>query len=275
MRIIFSRKGFDSASGGCPSPVIDGRPVSIPIPTRMPSQVRFGDLAGDIGAMVNDLTKGRYSASDACHLDPDIEATALRRRPGWRGAFGQVGQAQGHLLNENVGPGDLFLFWGLFRAARKGQRWEFCGPREHRIFGWLQVHEVVRAGANGSAVARNAPWLADHPHARDGWPVSNTIYIGARSLTLRNPINGVAGWGCFRGGLRLTAPDSQAVSTWSVPPWLNPACGGVGMTFHQQPQRWTTSGTVAIVRRGQEFVADIGQRADALDWLEQLFESDR
>lgn len=29
MRVIFSRKGFDSAAGGAPSPIIDGGPVSL------------------------------------------------------------------------------------------------------------------------------------------------------------------------------------------------------------------------------------------------------
>lgn len=32
MRIIFSRKGFDSAAGKAPSPILDGRPLSLPIP---------------------------------------------------------------------------------------------------------------------------------------------------------------------------------------------------------------------------------------------------
>jgi hypothetical protein len=275
VRVIFSRKGFDSATGGCASPIINGRPVSLPIPTRMPSAVTFGDLSGDIGTVVRDLTKGRHTANHACHLDPDLEAAALHRHPGWRGAFGQVEHSQSHLSNQGVSTGDLFLFWGLFRPARKVQRWEYVGPREHRIFGWLQVQEVIRAGANGSDVARSTPWLADHPHARDGWHASNTIYTAAPVLKLRQPVDGVAGWGRFNRGLRLTALRSQKVSTWLVPAWLNPACGGVGMTFHDRPERWSTSGTVTTVGRGQEFVADIGERADALDWLEQLFEDDR
>lgn len=45
MRVIFSRKGFDSAAGGCPSPIVEGKPISLPIPTRMPSVVCFGDLS--------------------------------------------------------------------------------------------------------------------------------------------------------------------------------------------------------------------------------------
>ena len=61
MRVIFSRKGFDSSAGGCPSPIIDGQPISLPIPTRMPSPVRYVDLLGDYGALVEQLTKGKVT----------------------------------------------------------------------------------------------------------------------------------------------------------------------------------------------------------------------
>jgi len=33
MKLILSRKHSDSSAGGCPSPLIDGRPVSLPIPS--------------------------------------------------------------------------------------------------------------------------------------------------------------------------------------------------------------------------------------------------
>ena len=33
MKLIFSRKGFDSSAGGIPSPILpDGRMISLPIP---------------------------------------------------------------------------------------------------------------------------------------------------------------------------------------------------------------------------------------------------
>ncbi|MEG3597355.1 MAG: hypothetical protein VX357_03850, partial [Pseudomonadota bacterium] len=51
MRIIFSRKGFDSASGGGPSPIVEGRPVSLPIPAGKASHTTFGDLGlGELAA---------------------------------------------------------------------------------------------------------------------------------------------------------------------------------------------------------------------------------
>ena len=49
MKIIFSRKGFDSAAGKAPSPIIEQEPISLPIPTLERScglQKSFSDLKG-------------------------------------------------------------------------------------------------------------------------------------------------------------------------------------------------------------------------------------
>jgi hypothetical protein len=41
MRVIFSRKGFDSAAGEAPSPIIGGEPTSLPIPTELRSETTY------------------------------------------------------------------------------------------------------------------------------------------------------------------------------------------------------------------------------------------
>ena len=84
MHLIFSRKGFDSSAGKCPSPLVDGRPLSLPIPTTMPSRIRYGDLGRDAATIVEQLTHDRLATESFCHLDPDLETSALPRRPGWR-----------------------------------------------------------------------------------------------------------------------------------------------------------------------------------------------
>ncbi|MBA3801209.1 MAG: hypothetical protein H0X18_19410 [Geodermatophilaceae bacterium] len=44
MKLILSRKGFDSAAGGCPSPILeDGSMLSLPIPDRT-SPIRYRDI---------------------------------------------------------------------------------------------------------------------------------------------------------------------------------------------------------------------------------------
>jgi Nucleotide modification associated domain 3 len=271
VRVIFSRKGFDSASGGCASPIVDGRPISLPIPTRMPTPTTFGDL-GSIAELARDLSRGRITADTPCHLDPDLIATSIPRQSAWRGALGQVGAAQGHLANQGVGAGDLFLFWGLFRPVRFAGRWEYAGAAEHRIFGWLQVGEVLPTGTDPTRTLNRFPWLQSHPHAGVGWSLSNSIYVASPELNLDGKPQGMPGWGVFSRGLRLTAPDATQTSQWNVPAWLNPKTGGVGMTFHPDA-RWNESGTCIAASRGQEFVATIDDRVDAREWMSRLMET--
>lgn len=80
MRPILSRKGFDSSSGGCASPILpDGRLLTLPIPSTG-GPVRFRDLAHDsveVGQLVHDLSRGGVTPDDTAHLDP-----VLPRRPG-------------------------------------------------------------------------------------------------------------------------------------------------------------------------------------------------
>ncbi|WP_428486861.1 hypothetical protein [Rhodopila sp.] len=271
MRLIFSRKGFDGTAGGCASPIVDDRPVSLPIPTRSPTSTCYGDLLGAYGDLVQDLTSGRITRCSPCHLDPDIRVGCLPRLPGWRGCLGQVGAARSHLVRQGVGPGDLFLFWGRFRPARRiSGRWTFHGLTQHRIFGWLQVGEVIELGPDGAWVTTRYPWLSSHPHARAGWPASNGLYVGAETLDAPGVHAGLPGWGTFARGYGLTAPNANP-SVWSVPKWLNPAVGGAGMTYHAS-QRWHADGTVKTVAQGQEFVSTVDGSPEVSDWLVKLFE---
>lgn len=273
MRIIFSRKGFDSSAGGVPSPLIGGRPLSLPIPTRMPTRTRFLDLANGISEIVCDLTGGRIRADHPCHLDPDLDAKSLGRLDGWRGVLGQVGAAQAHLANNSVGPGDIFLFWGLFRSAIRGREyWHFTGAPEHRIFGWLQVGEVLAVGKDPEPVLARYPWLVSHPHVARGWPQNNTVYIAREALELPGTRARLPGFGLMRSGIRLTSAVTKRPSTWSVPTWLNPRRGGVGMTYHPS-HRWSPGNEVRSAARGQEFIAAAGNRADALVWLTEILET--
>src|SRR5947208_1378868 len=78
MRIILSRKGFDSSLGGLPSPVLpNGELVSLPIPEinskkrRFPySLLRFGQCTLD--EILGRLSPGRTPIPEYAHLDPDI-----------------------------------------------------------------------------------------------------------------------------------------------------------------------------------------------------------
>jgi len=230
-------------------------------------------LGGALAQLAHDLTRGRVNSSTPCHLDPDIDQSVLTRRSGWRGSLGQVGAAQGHLANQGVRAGDLFLFWGLFRPASQTASgiWTFEGLAEHRIFGWLQVQEVVTIGSDPTAALRQFPWLADHPHARSGWPASNTVYIASEVLEIGPRVFSRPGAGVFLKGAPLTQTGCRQPSRWSLPAWLDPTKGGVGLTYNPV-SRWDARGGLHAAARGQEFVATIETgRDDALEWLSRLF----
>src|ERR1035437_8908071 len=148
MRIVFSRKGFDSANGGVPSPIFpDGRMCYLPIPNEG-DNLTYKQLSWKgqkLGRVVEKLTKQNVRDESPVHLDPDIDRDAIRRRPEWRGLFGQTSAAQAHLARLGVGEGDLFLFFGWYRRVDDVDgriRYVSDAPHSHVLFGWLQVGSV-------------------------------------------------------------------------------------------------------------------------------------
>lgn len=291
MKIILSRKGFDSGNGRVASPLFDdGSAVSLPIPGGRRSPVRFGQLTapgtphdGDLGALAGMLTRGRIDAEHRCHLDPDLTADNGPEVPGWQAAFGQVGAAQRHLDYERVGRGDLFLFFGWFRSVeRVGDKWRYRrdAPDVHRLFGWLQVGEILRVGEDTEAARTSHPGLARHPHVWGWWDHTNTIHLAAPRLELRGAPAGTPGAGLFGpdpgGTLQLTAEDARTRSEWIVPRGFRPGEGRKGLSFHRDRARWTTrrrQTRLRSVARGQEFVVDADD--ESTDWTARLFTATR
>ena len=82
MRIILSRKGFDSSSGGCSSPIFpDGSMISLPIPDKR-SPIRYRDLTWrerNLGDVVAKLTHGKQRNEYRAHLDPDLRKSICAR----------------------------------------------------------------------------------------------------------------------------------------------------------------------------------------------------
>jgi Nucleotide modification associated domain 3 len=218
MKIILSRKGFDSTSGGVPSPIFeDGTMISLPIPRK--SDVSYGELKNpcnngkfrSLGELVEQLTNYRMSEHCRAHLDPDLNPAMMQRLPNWRGIFGQNEKAEETL--KNVRPGDLFLFFGLFQIQRvlrnrENGRYEHDSsqPEMHVIHGWLMVEEKYRIPED---MERIPTWAKYHPHItfRDIEKSPNVIYIAAERLASDST---VPGWGVFpkfREELRLSHPE--------------------------------------------------------------------
>jgi hypothetical protein len=279
MKLILSRKGFDSANGGCPSPILDGQLCSLPIPDSG-APVTYAEVSpfrgSSIARMVENLTRGRVRRSDGAHLDPDLRRDSIARNAGWRPIFGQAAAAQSHLARHEVGCGDLFLFFGCFKQAEKvGATFRFVrdAPKLHVIFGWLQVGRVSRAT---NELATEIPWAHGHPHlAAPERYKNNTLYFASDRLSsIGIDARGAGTFGRLRPKLTLSQTDPYVrCSMWQLPRWFDPN-GRPALSYHSKPARWTdchNSMRLQSVGRGQEFVLDVDAYPEARAWLRSIF----
>ena len=283
MKIILSRKGFDSSYGGVASPIFpDGTLLSLPIPDEQ-GTVTYTDLdwAGyPLGPLVEGLTRGRITRDRRAHLDPDLYPQICSRPAGWRPLFGQDGAAQSHLANQGVGIGDLFLFFGWFREVAASARSDDAGnyryikaaPDQQLIYGWLQVGTILQ----GDQLPQSAPtWAAWHPHCVGGRGPRNTLYLAADKLTLAGMVTPWAGagvMGTYQAANCLTRPGALRTH-WRLPKWFHPQALRPPLTYHTDPTRWQVDADYAYLRsamRGQEFVFDTQHYPEAIAWVAQL-----
>lgn len=282
MKIILSRKGFDSTYGRVPSPIFpDGRMVSFPIGDKA-SQVSYREISAGAGRrhgdLVEDLTAGRVKSSHRAHLDPDLVRDAIPRSPGWRPIFGQEGAAQSHLRKKGVGASDLFLYFGWFREVVSvpsgGFRYRKDGFNGHALFGWLQVDRVVPIDYCGGS---GWNWARYHPHFHHPASKNNVLYVARECLALpgkrKASIPGAGTFGKFRPGLELTAPGSSLRSRWRLPRWFHPGGKRSMMSYHENQDRWELREDGVILRtvaRGQEFVLDVDDYPEAIEWVVEI-----
>ncbi len=308
MKLILSRKGFDTGSGGCPSPFFpDGAMLALPIPDHN-SMVRYRDVRWNgrhLGEVLDRLPGAKVGADDRAHLDPDLRADAVERRPGWKPVFGQHGSARGHLQKQGVGPGDLFLFFGLFREVADDGAFVPGRAARHVIWGWMQIGEILPVDANRATLG----WAGNHPHLARGADPTNVLLVAADRLRLpgigRGAVSGAAqadrlgeSRGCLPGAshgdlpsashaslpgagvfprfvpaLQLTAPGAAGASTWRLSKWFHSDGGRSTLSYHLDRRRWTRDGDGVLLRtvgRGQEFVIDAGDHPEAGPWIAHL-----
>jgi hypothetical protein len=121
MKIILSRKGFDSNIGKTTSPIFEnGDMISFPIPekeTEGVSKEEFSMLQYngiDLSELLNQLGYGR-DKNQVCHIDPDlVKDRRVQVVDGWNAIFGQCDSAAMYLNIQSVNIGDIFLFFGNF-----------------------------------------------------------------------------------------------------------------------------------------------------------------
>lgn len=281
MKLILSRKGFDSSAGGCPSPVFpDGSFYALPIPDKK-SRVTYQALnyqGINIGKLVANLTGDPRRVTHYAHLDPDLIHSVYPRHSDWRPLLGQSGSAQGHLRKQEVGVGDVFMFFGLFRPVEKsGEHWRFIksAPAFHAIWGWLQIGQIHKVD---QLAEDELSWARYHPHFHGQIDPNNTLYLASKTLHLDGLDTGLPGAGAFRrmhNHYRLTAPGVMSPTRWRLPSFFYPNNSGLTLSFHSNPARWSKAGEYCYLMsasRGQEFVLETSAYPEVIPWLNGLLQ---
>jgi hypothetical protein len=257
-KIILSRKGFDSEYGGIPSPILpDGTMLSLPIPSKGENN-KFENLFHN-GISYAELIKelGYKQEIEECHLDPDLRYDAIVRSSNWRACFGQSGAAASHLLSNDVGVGDIFLFFGWCRLTEydsNGKLRYVRGASDiHAIYGYLQVGEIA-------ATKEEREKFQWHPHCNDV-NYNNFIFTSGDSL-----LNGrYPGAGVFKFNERVQlTKEGMTRSKWELPNCLR----DVQMTYHSSKSYKEDYFQSAMI--GQEFVLNSNYEIE--QWILSLFQ---
>lgn len=282
MKLILSRKGFDSKYGGVPSPILpNGTLIPFPIPSQYDDQTfKEIDYYGiQVDSLISDLSKGKHSLNTKIHIDPDLYRPPHNTLPkGWRPSLGQTGNAQSHLKKMGVGKGDVFLFFGWFKEIERiNERWQYSKEADdiHVIFGWIEVATALPIVTHRESCLNEFPWISAHPHMSKPVHYSdsrNTLYVAECESRYCNEHN--YGGGKFKKYselLRLTKKSSTR-SIWDLPGWFFPQPDQEPLTYHPR-DRWHMEGervTLSSAAIGQEFVLDCESYDEADDWIKDI-----
>lgn len=271
-KVILSRKGVDSGSGGMASPILENRLVSLPIPDSR-SAIRYSSIKDDFGmsygAIISQLSGKRPAYA---HLDPDLIYDDQPRMPGWKPTFGQCNASLSHLRREGVGVGDLFLFFGWFREAKKHQgKWRFKsnGLNAHIIFGWMEIGEIIDL-----ATATPPDWLVNHPHCQPTFTHNsggNALFVAKEHSSFWKGKPG-AGTFSLEESFQLTELGSPRRSDWQLPGCFFDEQGMCTLSYHRHKRGILDADTrkykIKAANRGQEFVGERDREVE--DWVKKL-----
>lgn len=245
MKVVLSRKGFDSGYGGNPSPVYpDGTMLSMPIPSK-DDFVRFDEISykGKSYLEIWNEINPKHKICNKCHLDPDIRKNIREVPDNWKPTFGQIGAAQGHLTNKHVEVGDIFLFFGYFQETEiidNRLRFKPGTYGKHMLYGYLQIGEILI----GDAV-KSCKW---HPHS-NYTSTNNTIYVASDKLIVDNKETKLPGSGTFKYSKELVlTKEGMCRTRWALPDCLENA----QISYHSAKSH--KNGYFQSAARGQEFV---------------------
>ena len=263
MKIILSRKGFDSSSGKQANPIMpDGILLSLPIPDEEDANT-FSSLHWEGNSyfdIIHSLNPKTFITSDSrCHLDPDLRFDVKNREPNWKPAFGQMNASLSHLCNQKVSIGDIFLFYGWFRETELKDgcfRYKKYGIDAHIIYGYMQIGEIIEH-------KEDVPdWLKDHPHFAydNAWKANkNAIFLPSDKLTLIPSLCGCNNLRYRRDRVLTKAGMSRRY--WDLPDFFRQ----VNISYNAKS--WLED-SFKSAGRGQEFVIDA--TPEILSWVAKI-----
>lgn len=265
MKVILSRKGFDSSYGGQPSPILpDGALLSLPIPAKN-DKIKYSDISHrekSYYEIIKELKpNNKIQNNYSCHLDPDIRRNVIKRESTWRGLFGQMGSAQGHLKKEGVSLDDIFIFFGWFKETEylNGKiNSKKDAPDLHVLFGYLQIGQIYRTSNE----------LPDHVKYHSHAVLfetenNNCIYEARETLSLNEKI---PGYGCFKyhDSLVLTKKGEKK-SHWDLPDYFK----DVKMTYHSKDS--FKNNYFDSAKKGQEFIIEANDNIQ--NWVNSIIKN--
>lgn len=268
MKIILSRKGFDSRYGKQASPILpNGTLLSLPIPLDNDLQT-FTDLSYN-GKSYYDIIRELkpttiYDQSQTCHLDPDLrEEILLNRDQNWKAVFGQSDGAQTHLANQGVTIGDVFLFFGWYKETeelmgKQRLRYKRKALDLHVIYGYFQIGEIYNNGAD------LPDYVKYHSHANEEHQSkkTNCIYVASKNLSLNENLKGA---GVLNyAPRRVLTKNGMTRTKWELPDFFRQ------LTISHHNQNSFKEDHFKSVDIGQEFVIEANE--ELVEWTKQIIE---
>ena len=260
MRIILSRKGFDTQYGKQASPILeDGTLLSLPIPAKN-DQIHFSELCYKDKSYLQIIRELKPATTIKdyykCHLDPDIRQEAMPRQKDWRPLFGQKGAALGHLIKHDIKEGDIFLFFGWFRETETKNgllSYKAGAPDLHLIYAYFQIGKIYD---NMNDLPEYAHY---HPHAQ--WKSvpkgSNRIFEASASFSLNPSYKGAAPL-TYHPKRVLTKPACSK-SKWHLPDFFR----NLEITYHTKDS--FKDDYFQSASKGQEFI--IEECREVVEWV--------
>lgn len=303
MKIILSRKGFDSQYGKIKSPILpDGTLLSLPIPQENDTKT-FDDLwYGDktYNEIIKELKPNwQYPANkksgiipiknkQTVHLDPDLRKDTLKNRPDdWKAIFGQSAAAQGHLSNQGVDIGDIFLFFGTFGETKYENEKLVYDTKSaypdgvHVIFGYLQIGEIIKLDYSQDYEAlKNDPlrnYAKNHPHAykeyldqNDEPRKKNCMYVASEKLTSLDLDLPGAGTLDYNNKKRVLSKKGLNKSQWDYP-FID--FQNLKISYHSK--KAFQEEYFQSAAKGQEFVIDTNNKLqeELMKWIKDLIKN--